>query len=479
MQSPSTSVKRWQHPLLLIIAAILFLANLRYQYPGWWTPDAQASYDDAVSGHYRDWQPPITAWVWSLVRHGLDGTPGMLILQLLLHWIGFWLIADGLLLANRPRTAWLALLCGAFPAFLFYNGMILKDVELGSAFVCAFGLAFRYRIAQRPIPKTLLVAAALLLAFGTLVRANAIFALGPILIYMLPARARALGSAKQFALTIVMALIALPLSSFVNHQILGAENQKPIQSLQLFDLNGIAHRTRDPSVLPPELGLSAADLDRCYTPYWWDPLAPWGSCHAAWERLGTADTPARQQLAHRWVAQIAAHPLAYAEHRLEAFNSMMYFLVPAKHCRYVPDCGAVFTRAGERSYPPVTASSVRADYLKKNFAVWPVTWLMIGLVFLRFVQRLEDSETKFAARALLLSGLSYMAFLLFIGVATEVRYVYWGIMAVLLAVLICLQEARSAFSWHNSRSLISVALVAAVIVAGLVARLADFRGLLS
>jgi hypothetical protein len=478
MESSSTTSVRLQRQLLLAVAFVLFVGNLAYQYPGWWVPDAQASYADAVSGHYRDWQPPVTAWIWSLMRHIIDGTRGMLILQLALEWTGFWLVADALLLAHRPRTAWLTLLCGAFPVFLFYNGMILKDVELGAAFVCAFGLAFHSRIVRRPIRPQTLALIVLLLVYGTLVRANAIFALGPLLIYLLPQSARALGILKQLALTVLIAAIALPLSSFVNHQVLGAEDQKPIESLQLFDLNGIAHHTQDLSVLPPESGLTEADLHRCYTPFWWDTLAPWGTCHEAWERLGAADSPARQRITRRWVTQIGSHPVAYLEHRLEAFNSMMYFLVPAKHCRYVPECGASFTKEGERYFPPVTPNSIRFDYIKKNFATWPATWLVLGLLLLRFSRHLQDPQTKYAARALLLSGLSYMLSLFFIGVATEVRYVYWGIMAILLAALICLQEAHRAFSWRNRQSVLAVALLVAVIAMGLIARLADFRGLL-
>jgi hypothetical protein len=463
-----------QRQLLILTAFILFAANLAFQYPGSWVPDSMIAYGEALSGAYEDWHPPIMAWLWSLVRRVIDGNPGMLALQLGLHWLGFALIADGLMCIGKSRSAWLVLFSGAFPVFLFYNGRVLTDVGMASAMVAAFGVAFRYRIVGKRIARPALCAAVPLLAYGTLVRTNAIFAFGPLVIYMLPAGARLMRTSLLLILTLIFAALGLFISSLINHEVLGARSTGVIQSLQLFDLNGIAYHTRDVSVLPPEMAFSDADLTRCYTPYWWDTISKWGNCDFAWRRLGPDDSPARNALGHRWSAQIVAHPVAYLEHRLKVFNSILYFLVPAKHCRYVPRCGVVYAQDGTPSFEPVTQRDIRIDYLKKNFFTWPVTWLVVGLVFLWFSTQIRQQEIAAATRALLLSGLSYLVSLLLIGVATEVRYAYWSIMAVMLAVLICLDEAKRVFSWRDKRCVAAVALLLGTIVAGLVARLANF-----
>ena len=210
-----------QRRLLILSSLLLFSANLAFQYPGWWLPDSQAAYADAVSGHYSDGEPPIMAWLWSIVRRLVDGNPGMLTLQLAFHWLGFALVADGLMRVSKPRSAWLVLLSGAFPVFLYFNGTVLRDVGMASALVTAFGLAFNYRIAGRAIPGPALCAAGLLLAYGTLVRTNAIFALGPLLIYLLPSRVRLMSIKVQIALTVVLAGLALPLSSLINRDVFG------------------------------------------------------------------------------------------------------------------------------------------------------------------------------------------------------------------------------------------------------------------
>jgi len=46
---------------------------------------------------------------------------------------------------------------------------------------------------------------------------------------------------------------------------------------------------------------------------------------------------------------------------------------------------------------------------------------------------------------LLLSGLTYLVFLMPLGVATEVRYAYWSIMAVMLAIILSVEEVREVF----------------------------------
>jgi len=462
-----------QQRLLIASALLLFTANFAYHYPGWWVPDSQASYADAVSGHYSDWQPPVLAWLWSVVRRVADGNPGMLALQLALHWLGFALVADGLMRAGKPRSAWLALFSGAFPVFLFYNGTILKDVGMASALVTAFGLAFRYRIVGRAIPGTVRCAAGMLLAYGTLLRTNAIFALGPLLLYLLASRVQSTSVKVQVALTLVVAGLALPLCSLINRDVFRARPSGAIQSLQLFDLNGIAYHARDLTVLPPEMAFTDADLTRCYTPYWWDTLAPWGSCSFAWSRLGPDDSLARQALRNRWLTQIAAHPTAYVQHRLKVFNSLLYFLVPAKHCRYAPRCGFEYTRDGKPYFPRVTSTAIRLDYLKKNFLTWPITWLLVGLLLLWFSTQVQHHETAAALRALLLSGLCYLGFMSLVGVASEVRYAYWTIMATLLALVICLNEVAKAFSWRDWRWTVGVAVLLLAIAAGLFTRLVN------
>jgi putative flippase GtrA len=461
---------------LWIVALVFFFTNFAFKYPGELNPDSSRQYAQALSGQYTDWHPPIMAWVWSLLLHIKDGPLAMLTLHLGLHWLGFALIADGLLRLGRPRLAWVALLSGAFPVFLFYNGMIHKDTGMASAMLAAFGLGFRYRIIGQSVPLLVLLLAALLLAYGTLVRTNAIFAFGPLFIYLFAGRVRLAGIKQLALLSILLAGLALPLSNYINHDLLGAKRDGSIQSLLLFDLNGIAYHSGDLSVLPPEFAFSMEDLQHCYTPYWWDTISPWGSCSFAWERLGPENSSARKDLGNRWLTEVVRHPLDYAIHRLKVLNSMLYFLVPAKHCRYELDCGPKDSQT--HAVLPTTDMDIRIDYIKKGPLTLPINWLVFGLVLLLLTNRIKSLETLSAARTLLLSGVSILSFMILVGVATDIRYSYWTIMSIMLAAVISFGEIRNYFQRSDPIFVGGAALLLLTVLAGLLARFYNFTALI-
>jgi putative flippase GtrA len=456
---------------LWLAALVLFTANFVFKYPGELNPDSNWQYTQALSGQYTDWHPPIMAWVWSLLLPIKEGTASMLTLHLGLHWLGFALIADSFLGLGKYRSAWLVLLSGAFPVFLFYNGMVIKDISMASSMLVAFGLGFRYRITGRPVPLWILLLAAFLLAYGTLVRTNAIFAFGPLYIYLFTDHARLASIKTLVVLSMLLAGLALPLSKYINNNLLGAKSDNAIQALFLFDLNGIAYHSGDISVLPPEFAFSREDLQSCYTSYWWDTLSSWGNCRFAWERLGPENSWARKNLWRRWLTQVAAHPLEYLAHRLKVFNSIVYFLVPAKHCRYAIGCDQ---DPITHQKPPTTDGEIRMDYIKKNPLALPVNWLALGLILLSYTHRIKSPETLAATRALLLSGVTILLFMVLVGVGTDIRYSYWSIMAIMMATIISFEELKIHFKLSDPRIVGGCALLLLTILAGLLSRFFNF-----
>lgn len=469
-----------QRSLLLAAAALLLmLANLALHYPGTMNNDSWLQYGEVKSGLYTDWHPPIMALVWSWLSHLVRGPAPMLVLHLALHWLGIALLADGLARSGRARAAWLVVLAGAFPVLLFYNGGIWKDVGMGSALIAGFGLAAWYRLQARRLPLAAVLAVVVLLAYGTLVRTNAVFALGPLLLFLWFDRPQR-KLAATVAWSALVTVLAVALSGVINHQVIGARNTGAVSSLLLFDMAGIARQSGDAGVLPPVAGLSLDDVQRCYTPYFWDTFSPWGYCREVSERLGPADSAPRAELARQWVHALQTHPLAYLEHRLRVFNSEMFFLVPARHCRYAPGCGVEqpWLAPWSRVDAAETARAVRSDYVKKNFASWPVFWLTLGVAFWLLARDARSTVGGRAGLALLVSAELYLLAYGVVGVASDVRYAYWAILALLLSGLLLapamwpVLRARQPVAWG------AAALLAVVLLAGYAARLGDFRGLL-
>ena len=468
----STAPSRIVAPL---VAMALCATQLALIFPGELISDSREQLREAISHQFLDWHPPIMAFVWSWLLR-INGNPGLLlVLHQCLHWLGFGLIADGLFRVRMPGRAWLVLAAGAFPVFLFYDREIVKDVGMGSGLVAGFGMIFWFLVQRKSIPWWTVLLSGICIFYGALIRTNAIFAIGPILLLYF-ARGRQFGLTKIVGCSMLTALLALPLSNWINHEVIGAKPQDPLQSLQIFDLMGIAVRSGDVGVL----GERAPPMNKiagCYTSYWWDPFSPWGICEDVRHDLEYISedtdqiTPYRAERSALWRRAILKYPVAYMAHRLSHFNSSIYFFVPSLSFRY-----SKAWELGPSGRRVITQRDIYLDYLKKNLLFWPVTWLALGVCALSLLRQPVAPPPMFAcARALICSGLLYSAAYLFIGVATETRYYYWSIMAIMLGIILASPDISQQMREHPSRRRFSVAFVVAVLLIGFVARIADVR----
>ena len=391
------------HPGLYRALVVLGCAaiSIAVHYPGRLGPDATWQFQQAVTRQFSDWHPPVMVALWRLLLPLSAGPAPMFLFQAGLYWLGVWAIWDGSR-GEKGWRGWLILAPALHPLLLVLLQPVLKDVGLAGALIAAFGLLFRQRQLGRPMTPGIAAAVVLLLAYGTLVRANGIFAIPLLLLYW--ARPYWLRAGRVIPATILFAAMAVPASQFVNHRVLGAEPSGVEGTLQLYDLAGIAHFSAGQDGVKAPLG--------CYNPLHWDTLNQ-PRCGRLFDRL---TRPGAAPLGQAWLQAIVAHPLAYARHRLEHFNSSIYFLVaPAHHCRFAPDYGGC-----DRP----RATLLVADFIRKNLLYWPCLWLIAGCWLL--TRRDADA----AVRALAWSGTIYGAAYLVVGVATDHRYYFWTILAV-------------------------------------------------
>lgn len=307
------------------------------------------------------------AFLWS----GLGASPAaMFVLQVAAFWTGLALIA------RSVRSSW-PLIVGFSPIVVYYLGIIGKDTLLASVLMLGAGLvAMGWRWAG-----------SVLLLAGGFLRANAGFAIGP-LIFRRPLLALPFG--------VLMGCLVAVSSSIV------AERTGVERSLQLFDLAGIDHYSEG-NRFPKG----------CYTPLFWDVLST--------ERCGNAFQRS-DNLTGQWLSTIVRHPVAYAQHRIAHFNRATFFLVPpAQQCVEAPemhDC-------------PVGPVK---DAVAKNALFWPCLWLALGIALL-FLPGLGDL-TRMLAWSGVIYGLSYAV----VGVASDFRYFLWTEGAVQLALVLAWRE---------------------------------------
>jgi hypothetical protein len=452
--------------VFLIINSLLIAAF----YPGVIGADALVQLQEARNHQYSNWHPPIMAWLWSVLMGLTGAVPALWLLYQLLFVGGVALFIDGCRRTNRTSVAWAIGAAGCWPLFVFYNRLVIKDVGMVAALLAGLGLLFWFRAQERKMPLWATIAAAGCVGYGILVRINAVFALGPLVLIFFP-RLRRNGAVSTTAIFLTVSLAAIGASKLINERMIGATRLDVIQQLQIFDLMGIEARSGDVTVWSPH----AAPLEEvrsCYSAFWWDNFASWGDCAEIREKVGQAGNTNSAEIieerAKLWRQAIFDHPGDYIIHRLAHFNSSIFFLVPAYHLRFKHRVDS----SAAASIDPDLQRKIHLDYLKINFLAWPVTWLTIGLIALVAIPRFDlNAGIAGFSRLLILSGLLYSGAYLFIGIATEIRYHYWSIFSILIGCLLSYQHVAAGFK--GRQGMIARWALGWVVLAGYAARLAD------
>jgi hypothetical protein len=420
----------------LIVAASFAALTVAAAWPGIATYDSVAQFGQVLSGTYDDWHPPAMARLWAFLHGAVGGgAQPMLVLQVALYWLGIGLIAAVLAREGRGRTASAILLCGALPVFLVWQVAMLKDAQMLGAMLAGVGVVAWWRLGPRRVPWWGWGFAALAFGYATLVRANAVFAVAP-LVAMLGAtrwRVRAM-----LAATMVLAVLAgMPV---VNHAIFGAAESGVKTTQPRYDLAGIAVRVADPSAA--RLTVAQAEALRrghCVKAFFWDPLGS-EPCADAEGTLGELTTG---QLYATLASAILHHPLAYTAHRIAHLNSTERWLVPARWPEAWPPDEAEHNAIGLGDPGPVMRWFVNATTpLAETPLAWPIAWLVVAVAMLIVALRRPSSPRRDLALALLVSGLSLEASFAVISIASDLRYHLWPMMAAALAAVLVLTDGR-------------------------------------
>ena len=213
----------------VISAFLLFGATLAMRFPG-------------VAGIYADGNPPLMARTWALLNHLRSGTEPFFLVQMLLWWGGIGAISAALGRGQRHGAAALVLLVGIAPLWLGWATVLLGDAQLACCLVGASGLLAHWRLDARREPRWARGLAILLIAYATLVRANAAFATIPFVLALFdwPRLPKLWHKAAALIALIGAVLVFSPV---LNDHILGARPTGVESKAPLYDMAGpgIAH----------------------------------------------------------------------------------------------------------------------------------------------------------------------------------------------------------------------------------------------
>ncbi|MBV9929380.1 MAG: hypothetical protein JO013_00330 [Alphaproteobacteria bacterium] len=446
-------------------AAAGFTASTALFWPGIALFDSVEQYRQAITGDVTDWHPPAMARLWGLLAQVWPGTAPMLLLQLGLYWLGLGLLAAALARRERRLAAWAVLLVGCGPILSCWMGAVLKDAQMLGALSAATGIGAWHPLAERKRPVAVTGLLIIFLAYATLVRANAVFATAPLGLALLgwpglwSKWARA---AACLGLVAAVLVLAPPL----NRGVFGAAREGPENSLLLYDIAGTSIRAGADSAGVPAARWTALADAGCYSAEGWDALSEHGRCTIAPGLAADPDTP---PLYAAWVRTIAAHPLAYAAHRLAHFNATMRWLIANGEYGAVGPVDSEPNRLGLGA--PAKAAELLVHVCGEAWTSspigWPVLWLAFAAAGLWLSRRAPPGPATRLAQALLLSavagGLSYAV----VSVASDLRYHLWTVLAGGLGLV--LLASAGGIRRRGAVVLLAVALV--VVTGGTLSRL--------
>jgi hypothetical protein len=446
-----------------LAAALLCLLSLAARWPGIVMYDTVSQWGQVVDDAYTDWHPPVMARTWGLLGHLYPGTQPLFVGQMLLWWGGLGLLAGALAQRRRRIAAALVLAVGAMPLFLDWATTILKDAQMASCLLAATGLVAHWRLRERRVPLLAKAAALVLIGYATLVRGNAVFATVPFALALFDWP----GLRRPWARVVAVgagALLVIGVSPFINHRLLGAEATHVERTLPLYDMAGIAHFAKLPTLpgLPPARW-AQAERQGCYSPYFWNPYGEPAQCDDVGQAVAMGDDAPPHLTAH-WLALIATHPLAYAMHRLAHLNSTLRFWVGPGEGDAVSSAGSEHNDLGLGGPARVPGAAVVAA--ARMQAASPLGWPCVGLAValaLLWAARGQAPQVRIG-RALALSAACMAASFAVVSIASDWRYHLWSMVAAALATVLIL-DARALRPRRARVGGLGVALVAALATA--------------
>jgi hypothetical protein len=407
-----------------LLCVLGFALTLYVFYPGVMNYDSRYVHSYIGQNPLGDWQSPLMTLLWAAIDPIAPGPGSMFLLIVSLYWLAFALLA-----LTVARRSWVALaipLLALSPPAFFLVGMIWRDVLFAAVWLLAATLVFAAGDRHPTLRYWIQTAALVLLAFGVLLRPNAVPAAPILAAYILwPLRWQLKRAALMYAPARVAFVVLVPL---IYYGIIGAKREHPLYQIIVFDLGGITHFTKQNQFPLSWTSDEAALLsEHCYEPSDWGVFWNYGPCQFVMRRLVDEKRFGTSALADDWRRAVIKHPIAYLQHRA-AF--MQTFLFDMNTVMWTLDIENP-PRKVFADRPAFTALRELHQILQSTWLFKPAVWLLlcIGLCALGWRQR-NTSEGAFVL-GICGSAAIYVATYFLVGVASDFRYSYWAILAAL------------------------------------------------
>jgi hypothetical protein len=127
---------------------------------------------------------------------------------------------------------------------------------------------------------------------------------------------------------------------------------------------------------------------------------------------------------------------------------------------------------------PTTPQDVRWDYVGRNVLFWPMVWIALGACIAVLLRLSSASEELSASRALVVSALGFSLSYAIVGIASEIRYYYWPIMAIQTSLIVAFPSLGARIRTMDRTVIACILLLILTVAAGFFARLTDNHSLM-
>jgi hypothetical protein len=402
------------------------------------------------NGQYTDWFPPTFIALWALTGRFASNPGSIYLLQTALLVAGIYLLGRAFLELRRPHLTAAVVALLAIPPFSYIYHEAIKDTVMGAALTCLAGLS-AYLLASPPKGRAKVVAFGSIVALSALAlatRYNAIFAVFPLLVLAIYA---VIGRTRLLAVSAVTVVALMVGMAFISQVVLRPHHRPAMTSLIEFDVAGVLSRSPEvpTSFVPTERGHE--EIKRCYNPAGWDYLVK-ENCAAelgthVWESYTTDSVVALRE----WFGVIKSAPLAYAQHRLAHFGTLLRL-----RCETCDGLG-IRLRYATHNPAPISPPALGFEYedIAVPFLLTVRPWIVLLAAVVLMLWGLlatwkgEGDRLTLFVFALSASSVLYAAAYIIVGVDDAFRYLYWLYNGAAIAAIGALSHIRLSFSYPD------------------------------
>ena len=446
MPSEITNIRVYSRALMWPIVGFVLFAIACY--PGFMSVDSLEQYRQAHSLKFADGHPPVMAWLWSKLIMIVDGPQSLLFLHLGMLWSGLYIWCKN---AGENRAAMWFIWLGFLPWVANFEGVLWKDMGMAFSLLLALGLLSRAKLAKPEV-----FAVMLLLLYAFMVRSNAPAALLPIIWYASVRLFPSFSNRVRNAITALSLVTMFAILNLFNYHFLEAEKNHMASYMMVDDLVHLSI-VENKSLLPMVDSRTVIECSQ----------EEIGGTKLVGRLFCLITKPSYQAVApipyeevkEAWVSAVTKNPFEYVKYRLNAY---LYLLRDPSESPYIH----TFTGISPNEMGLVQKDNVATVALKiyvngsahlAPFLFKPYWWLILAVLLLCATLGMRgDRDSLTLIRVLLSSAILYMLSYIPLTPMADLRYVYWSMLAISLAV-ITFASSNLKFDAQEMRSKLRIA----------------------